>query len=269
MITRKQLINRSKIDWPDHTGKYPILYGCNIWQGCTHDCTYCYARKIAKRWEPGLDWGRPRPVENAVELAEEEADRLPPGRIIFCSMTDPYQYPGDYYDHDEVWTFVSDVLDRLLCSRHYILILTKSSHIRRNFPKMKGFNNVEVGFTITSLDRNHMEPHACPPADRIEVLMEAKEIWGLKTFVSVEPWIPGVTDPVEIVHSLHLWVDRWIFGPLNYTRVDKSIYNTDLPRLMSLLDGLGARYYIKRDLRRMVGYHDIGDEIKHRKDSDN
>jgi len=50
-----------------------------------------------------------------------------------------------------------------------------------------------VGFTITSLEGiPFWEPYAPGNVKRIEALKKAHRI-GIKTFVSIEPWIPDVT----------------------------------------------------------------------------
>jgi DNA repair photolyase len=87
-MKRKSLLNRSGVDWGDHTGRYPLLYNCNIYYGCQHDCTYCYSQRIY-RWK--VPWRDVEPVENAVVLSRNEVQQKDPGRIMVCSMTDPYQ----------------------------------------------------------------------------------------------------------------------------------------------------------------------------------
>jgi len=61
-IRRKTLIRRSGVEWTE--------YNANIYKGCAHNCKYCYARLMTKRFEPEpLDWRDVKMVENAVQLA--------------------------------------------------------------------------------------------------------------------------------------------------------------------------------------------------------
>ncbi len=78
-MKRKSLLNRSGVDWGDHTGRYPILYNANIYYGCQHDCQYCYSRKIYYWKRP---WTDVEPVDNTVELAKKEVKRKESGRIL-------------------------------------------------------------------------------------------------------------------------------------------------------------------------------------------
>lgn len=198
MTRRKSLINISKVDWEDHSGRYPLLYNCNIYFGCQHNCRYCYSRKIY-RWKK--NWRDAESVGNAVELARKEIKRKKPGRIMFCSMTDPYQP----IEADQ--GLAREVLKVLLDSRFLVLIMTKSDLVTRDFDIIRGHDNVEVGFTITILKNlSEWEPEASGNKRRIEALKKAYNL-GIKTFVSMEPTIPGETQPIEIMKALRPWVD--------------------------------------------------------------
>ena len=59
-------------------------------------------------------------VKNAVELARRDLKIQRPGRIMFCSMTDPYQ------PIEAEIRLARGVLEVLLDSSFHILILTKS-----------------------------------------------------------------------------------------------------------------------------------------------
>jgi len=76
---------------------------------------------MTKRFLPDLrDWHQVQPILNAVELAQRDVKRLPPGRIMFCSMTDPYQ------PIEAKAGLARRVLEVLLDSPFHILILTES-----------------------------------------------------------------------------------------------------------------------------------------------
>jgi len=236
VIRRKTLIRRSGVEWTD--------YNTNIYRGCAHNCKYCYARLMTKRFEPKpLDWRDVKMVENAVELARQEIRALHPGRIMFCSMTDPYQ------PIEAETGLARKVLEVLLNSPFHVLILTKSPLVTRDFDLIRSHPNVEVGFTITSLeDIPFWEPYASGNKKRIEALKKAHSM-GIKTFVSIEPWIPDVTYPQPIIEKLREFVDRFIIGSMQYCDVPRSFYAKSLPALISWLKENKINYYLKRELR--------------------
>ena len=163
-IRRKTLIRRSGVEWTD--------YNANIYHGCAHNCKYCYARLMTKRFEPKpLDWRDVKMVENAVELARRDIRALHPGRIMFCSMTDPYQ------PIEAETGLARKVLEVLLDSLFHVLILTKSPLVTRDYDLIRGHGNVEVGFTITSLDDiPFWEPYAPGNTKRIEALKKDRAV---------------------------------------------------------------------------------------------
>jgi len=239
---RDSLINVSKVEWPNHTGKHSLLYNCNVYFGCSHNCKYCYARLMTLHWSPGFDWTKVKVVENAPVLAMSDI-KQPPGRIMFCSMTDPYQAI------EEKTRLARRVLEIILNSEFYVLILTKSPLVTRDFDLIKRFRNVEVGFTITALhDIPEWERHAPSNTQRIEALKKAHDT-GIRTFVSIEPWIPNITYPADIIRHLRENVDRWIIGSMQYMGVPKSYYSRRLPTLLSWLNSEKINYFLKKELR--------------------
>ncbi len=115
---------------------------------------------------------------------------------MFCSMCDPYQ------PIERKLGLARRVLEVLLASKFLILITTKSDLVTRDYDIIKGHDNVEVGFTITSLnDLPKWEPEAPGNKRRIEALKKAHDL-GIKTFVSMEPTIPEETKPIEIMEAL-------------------------------------------------------------------
>jgi len=182
-------------------------------------------------------------IENAVKLARHDIRTLRPGRIMFCSMTDPYQPV-------EAGTGLArKVLEVLLNSPFHVLILTKSPLVTRDYGLIQGHGNVELGFTITSLeDIPFWEPYAPGNKKRIEALKKAHEK-GIRTFVSIEPWIPNVTHPRSIIENLREHVDRWIIGSMRYHSVSRRFYAERLPELIAWLDNSKINYYLKKELK--------------------
>jgi len=194
-------------------------------------------------WSDLKDWRRVQPILNAVELAERDVKRLLPGRIMFCSMTDPYQ------PIEAETGLARKVLEVLLDSPFHILILTKSPLVIRDYDLIRSHRNVEVGFTVTSLDDiPFWEPYAPGNTKRIEALKKAHSM-RMKTFVSIEPWTPDVTYPQPIIEKLRDFVDRFIIGSMQYCNVPRSFYAKRLPALISWLDANKINYCMKKELR--------------------
>jgi len=239
---RRKIIRPSGIEWTQ--------YNCNIYHGCYHDCRYCYARQMTARWREfwpgGIDWRDVHVVKNAVELAMRDIKIQRPGKIMFCSMTDPYQ------PIERDTRLARKVLEILLASPFHILILTKSPLVSRDYDLISGHQNVEVGFTVTSLeDIPYWEPYAPGNTKRIEALKKAHEI-GIRTFVSIEPWIPNVTYPQSIIMKLRDFVGRFIIGSMQYHGVPRTFYAERLQKLIDWLEKNKINYYLKRELQKCM-----------------
>ena len=231
-------MSESGVDWAE----YAFSFVC----GCIHNCSYpCWAMKYALRYgwiKHPSEWVKPR----LFKTNEQRLRRLlkkPPGRVFFQEYGDAYQRVPWIQEKARHY------LRRLLSSRHTILILTKSPDVRKDYDLISRYENVEVGFTITSLERNPYESKAPHPKERINALIEAKEEYNIKTFVSWEPWIPGY-DPIEGVRELAEYVDFWIFGSLNINRKPRfpHYYRRELPKLLRFLQARKIKYMIKEEL---------------------
>ncbi len=237
-VERRSLLNESDVEWTD--------YCINHYIGCVHGCTYCYARRLHKAFWQGR-WGKfheVKPVRNALELLEKDLRRRKPGTVLLSSMCDPYP-PAE-----KRLRLTRRILEKLLDTDFHVLVLTKSSLAWWDIDIMEGHDNIELGVTLTTLSGEHaakFEPGASPPEDRLHVLEIAHE-FGVKTFVSIEPWIPGVTDPWEIVQRCREFVDRFIIGALNHQRVPQGFYRCELPALVQKLEGAGVGYLLKKEL---------------------
>ena len=190
-----------------------------------------------------MNWREIRVVKNAVELAKRDVEIQRPGRIMFCSMTDPYQ------PIEAETELARKVLEVLLNSPFHVLVLTKSPLVTKDYDLIHGHHNVEVGFTITPLDDIPLwEPYAPGNTKRIEALRKAHGM-GTKTFASIEPWIPETTHSQSIIEKLKDSVDRFIIGSMQYCDVPRSFYPKNLPALISSLKENKIDYYLKKELR--------------------
>jgi len=220
---------------------------CNLYSGCTHGCSYCYApgcmRTTKDAWH-----GSSGPRADVIEKFERDAMRLvgDPRPILFCFLTDPYQ------PLEAKARLTRQALEIVLKYKLRSKILTKGFHeiITRDFDLMEKAGT-ELGLTISFIDdakRREWEPRAAPIEDRIRTLREAFER-GIYTWVSLEP----VIDPSEalrVIAGLSGYVRFWKIGKLNHNKaVESSVdWGKFLADAERILKDSGASYYIKQDL---------------------
>ncbi len=247
----KHLVNKSDIEWTD--------LACNFYFGCAHACRYnpvgivsygCYAQALAWRWRmPNWEtWAHPTPTTTLQELIErlpKELAKIPAGkRILLSSMTDPYQ------PLEDVFLLTRTALQALVRSDKHIIVLTKSDLVLRDMELFAQRPNVEVGITLTCSDSMAVkyEPGSPPPLRRIAALATLAE-HQVNTFVSIEPWLPGVTDPIDLIKKT--WFNKKvILGSLNHAGVDKSWYITELPKVEAYCAAHGIELLVKKELRK-------------------
>jgi len=223
---------------------------CNLYRGCVHGCRYCYApacmRTTGEKWHARAE-ARPK----VLELLDRDARELrgDPRRILFSFLSDPYQ-PLERTEH-----LTRQALEIVGHHRVRSQILTKgdASLIRDDLGLMKQVDT-QLGITLCFADdslRQQWEPAASPVTDRLAILKEA-HMEGIFTWVSLEP----VIDPdqaLAVIRLAHPFVDFWKVGKLNHMKdveaqVDWRQFRTDAE---TLLNKLGAKYYLKDDLRKL------------------
>lgn len=159
-------MNKSKIEWTDYTWN-PVT-------GCLHNCDFCYAKKIDKRFGDG----RFTPTFHPDRLSEPLTVKKP-SRIFVGSMADlfgewhwevKYGVVGEAYSRQFVVDQILDVVKQ--CPQHTFIFLTKN-------PKgMQGFDFPANCWCGTSIENQEKAD------ERIPELLKVKS----KTlFVSYEP----------------------------------------------------------------------------------
>ena len=132
-------------------------------------------------------------------------------RVVISFTADPYQ------EREITEQLTRETLKILLPTHHTIMILTKSSLAERDFPMLVGHENVQFGMTLTSTEAIPDEPLATPNPQRLETLKKAHDM-GIETWASIEPWIPNVTFPEQILAASKEFVDFYILGALRYEK---------------------------------------------------
>ncbi len=183
-IPCKTVLSRSKI--------YGVDYAINPYVGCMHGCRYCYARFMAKFHNRGpSEWGSFVYVKiNAPRVLMKDLRSAKRGIVLLSSVTDPYQ------PIEEKYGITRTILEILARKNFPVSILTKSSLVVRDVDVLKRFNEVEVGFTIVTLDervRMVFEPGAAPVSKRLDALKTLSDE-NIPTYVFFGPVLPFLSD---------------------------------------------------------------------------
>lgn len=219
----------------------------NIYNGCDHGCSYCYAPLIRR----DLSLNKTVHVRNKfLETLEKELlKHVPKEQILLSFMCDPYSH----FDVD--FKLTRAVVEYLNMKKCFVAILTKGgSRCLRDIDIFKRFGSrLKVGATLTFLSEEKsllIEPKAALPKDRIETLKILHES-GIKTWVSIEP----VIDPIEslqLIEQTVKFVDQYKIGKMNHF---EKRFNPDIDWKKFMIDSVSIlrkankQFYVKQDLR--------------------
>jgi|Deesub1362B_J571_1020462.scaffolds.fasta_scaffold00003_278 DNA repair photolyase len=178
-------INRTRL--PD------IDYSINPYFGCRLSCIYCYAMKYLLMRGLKYDWGEYIEVKlNLPNIVKKELKRIPKGSVIGVGIsTDPYQ-------PIEAKAMITRKVLQVLSDRKdlEVSIQTKSPMVTRDIDIMKKHGNMNVGFTITTLNNNIasiLEPLAPRPISRLRAVKILNNE-GIFTWIFIGPILPFLTD---------------------------------------------------------------------------
>jgi len=169
--------------------------------------------------------------------------------VLLSASTDLFQ--PDYLGYDGIVTEILRGLSWVpehLEMHANVFILTKSGSFVRWLEELKSIK-AKIGITLTTIKPNEFEPHSDEPWTRALALKMAKQE-GLFTFISIEPWIPEVTDPFEIITYTREFTDAYIIGSLNYTEIPKGYYVLDIREIMNELWYYRKPFFLKRELKK-------------------
>lgn len=215
-------------------------------QPCPLRCKYCWASLPI--WQHRIRFAHP--IEEALRLTRSKRKLT----IVISFTSDPYQ-PRELSECKTRKTL--EILSR---TKHKIMLLTKSTLAERDFPlfavwRSEGFD-LWIGSTLTSVIGIEDEPLASSNPDRMKMLEHAHNL-GLHTWASLEPILPNVTYPHQIVEATHDFVDWYALGSLNYSKqlgyvIPEGYYQRELPRAVEALEKHEKPYLIKKELRQYM-----------------
>ena len=231
-------MNKSKIEWCDSTWN-PVT-------GCLHNCTYCYAKKIAKRFgehKEGqgiieLHWKRENPYPydfyptfHKYRL-DEPARKTRPRKIFVCSMADLF---GDWVPDE----WILKVLDACKAApQHKYLFLTKNP---------KRYLELEKKRLLLCEDNFWFGTSVTKPDDDFAWFREKKFHW----FISMEPLLEGIDITTGSGVILPEWV---IIGAETGNRKGKIVPKREwIDNIVSECKQYGIPVFMKNSLRDIMG----------------
>ena len=178
--------------------RMPFGFTINAYRGCSHACTYCFARPTHAYLGLGTgeDFESKIVVKvNAVERlrAELRSPRWKGDPIAMGTNTDPYQKAeGKYHLTQGIVTVLAE-------AGNSFSILTKSTLVLRDLELLADAATrtyVRLAISIGSLDRDVWqltEPGTPPPDKRLDAVRRLSEA-GVRCGVLIAPVLPGMSD---------------------------------------------------------------------------
>jgi DNA repair photolyase len=206
-VTARKVLNHVPPSSP-----MPFRWTINAYRGCSHACTYCFARPTHEYLglDAGDDFDRKIVVKiNAVErLRVELAD---PGwqheHVAMGTNTDPYQRAEGKY------RLTRGIIGELARSGTPFSILTKSAMVTRDVDVLRAAASqvdLSVHFSIGTVDPvvwRATEPGAPHPRRRLDAIRVMADA-GIRTGALIGPVLPGLSDHrAQLTETVHAILD--------------------------------------------------------------
>jgi DNA repair photolyase len=184
----------------------PFRWTVNPYRGCTHACTYCFARPTHTYLDMGAGRDFEREIVVKVNLPEVlRAELARPSwkgdHVALGTNTDPYQWVEKRYRLMRgIWEAFRDAANP--CS-----ILTKSPLLLRDADLLQEIaqrTTVSACLSVPTMDEKAWrasEPHTPHPKARLEAVKELNRL-GIPTGVLIAPLMPGINDAPEQVEAV-------------------------------------------------------------------
>ena len=185
-------------------GNYlPFKWTINPYRGCSHSCTYCFARVTHTYMDmnAGRDFESKIVVKvNAPDLLKTElrAKRWKGEHIAMGTATDPYQRAEGRY------RLMPRIIKTLADFRNPFSILTKGTLVLRDLPLLAeaaAVTEVATALSIGCLEDDvwrKVEPGTPHPRKRIEAVAKLNAA-GVPCGVMVAPILPGISDDPKML----------------------------------------------------------------------
>jgi len=187
----------------------PFRWTVNPYRGCSHACSYCFARPTHEYLDlgPGRDFEREIVVKvNAPERLRADLERR--GRtaaareeVALGTNTDPYQWVESRY------RLLPGIWRALIEARVPASVLTKSPLLLRDVELMLELRDAagfEAALSVPTLEERmwrSTEPHTPHPRARLAAVAELNRR-GIPTGVLAAPLMPGINDAPRQLEEL-------------------------------------------------------------------
>ena len=188
------------------SSRLPFRYTINAYRGCSHACTYCFARPTHEYLGLGIgeDFDTKLVVKvNAVERlrAELAAPRWAGDHIAMGTNTDPYQRcEAKYHLTQGIVRVLGEVANPFS-------VLTKSTLVLRDLELLRAAaarTSVRANLSVGTLDESvwkATEPGTPHPRQRLAAVAKLNEA-GVPCGVLVAPVLPGISDSHEQLEAV-------------------------------------------------------------------
>lgn len=212
-------------------------WACNLFNGCTNNCSYCYNKKgvgsklLGKEdvtLKSGFTCKKDAQIAFQKELDKYKDSILADGKGLFFNfVSDPFL--------KETWAL------NYACAEYAMQRGVPCVFLSKRVPNYKMIDLfeknkdlVKVGFTLTGMDG--LEPNADTNRDRIEAIKILSER-GVQTWASIEPIINIGLSFYLMCHAKNVGCREFKIGVLSgkkdYTPLDVLVFKRDVESLFS------------------------------------
>ncbi len=214
----------------------------NIYSGCTHACTYCYAPNVLHRDRNEFH----RNVIARPGIVDAVKERLYKGdikgkEIFLCFTCDPFPMGINHAPTFEIILAIKN-------SGSHAAILTKGNPDKNLFDLIDSNDRFGVTISCSLGTSSVIEPRAATVYERTHSLYMAKQK-GIKTFVSCEP-VYEKSFIYEMIKTAD-YIDEFRIGKLNYhpSDINWKVFGRTCEELCK---EYGRNYMIKDGLRKCM-----------------
>lgn len=185
-----------------HNSKWlPYKYDINVYRGCAHRCTYCYALYSHEYLGAGSFYDQVYAKTNIADVLRRELPKFSRETVNLGGVTDSYQ-PAE-----RTLCLMPAVLKLLSEYGVSMVISTKSTLILRDIELLKRVDEAagaSIAFTVTTADKRTsalIEPGASPSGARMDAVRTLSQE-GLSCGVHLMPIIPFLTSGAESLEAV-------------------------------------------------------------------
>ena len=228
----KQIISKTALHKND-TPYTPYSYDLNIYRGCEHKCTYCYAVYSHKYLDDADFFNNIYFKSNIDQVLDEQlsSGKFDHEIIGIGTVCDSYQ------PIEEQTNLTSKCLDVFIKHKTSICLSTKSPLVLKDIEKLKKLSEltpISIAMTIISPNQDLiklLEPNTVCSQTRFETLKTLKQNTSALVGINLMPIIPFITDSPEDIEEIYkmakqLELDFVVTDVLNlYGETRKSFLN--------------------------------------------